>query len=219
MTHTDFPQAQMPPAAPRLQLRNLKSTHAGPITMSLAAGECVALVGASGAGKSVCLRMIADLDPCDGEVLLDGVARATWRAPHWRSMVVYQPAEPAWWDNTAEAHFLPAQRERAQALLPALHLKPAVWQGDLARLSTGERQRLALVRSLAMQPKVLLLDEPAAALDPESTLALEAVLRAHQEDGMAIVLVTHSAEQAGRMAQRQVRMVNGQLEQSCIPSA
>lgn len=212
MMHTDQPQV------PRLSLRNLQSSHAGPITLTLAAGECVALVGASGTGKSVCLRMIADLDPCDGEVLLDGVSRATWRAPHWRSMVVYQPAEPAWWETTAEAHFLPTQHERALALLQALHLKPAVWQGELARLSTGERQRLALVRSLAMLPKVLLLDEPAAALDAETTLALEAVLRAHLDDGMAILLVTHSQEQAGRMAHRQVRMVNGQLEQPCIPS-
>jgi ABC-type iron transport system FetAB ATPase subunit len=209
----------MPDVTPRLTLRHLQSAHAGPISLTLAAGECLALVGASGAGKSVCLRMIADLDPNEGEILLDGVGRATWRAPDWRSMVVYQPAEPAWWDATAACHFPPAQRERAQALLPALKLKPAVWENDIARLSTGERQRLALVRSLAMMPKVLLLDEPAAALDPETTLALEAVLRARMDEGMAIILVTHSQEQAARMAHRQVRMVNGQLELPCIPSA
>jgi len=206
-------------APPRLSLRQLQSAHAGPISLTLAAGECVALVGESGAGKSVCLRMIADLDPCDGEVLLDGVARATWRAPDWRGMVVYQPAEPGWWDDTAAAHFPPAQRARAQAMLPALKLKPSVWQGELARLSTGERQRLALVRSLAVAPKVLLLDEPAAALDPETTLALEALLRTHLDAGMAILLVTHSRDQAARMATRHVRMVNGRLEQPCTPSA
>jgi ABC-type iron transport system FetAB ATPase subunit len=211
----DFPQA----ATPRLSLRQLRSSHAGPISLNLAAGECLALVGASGAGKSVCLRMIADLDPSDGEVLLDGVSRSAWRAPDWRSMVVYQPAEPAWWDPTPESHFPPSLRARAQALLPQLKLKPEVWKGDLSRLSTGERQRLALVRSLAVAPKVLLLDEPAAALDHETTLALEAVLRTHLDDGMAIILVTHSAEQATRMAQRQVRMVNGQLELPCTPSA
>ena len=211
----DFPQTTVP----RLSLHQLRSTHAGPISLTLAAGECVALVGESGAGKSVCLRMIADLDPCDGDVLLDGVARATWRAPVWRSMVVYQPAEPAWWDSTPEAHFPPAQRAYAQALLPALKLKPAAWTGDLMRLSTGERQRLALVRSLACQPKVLLLDEPAAALDPETTLALEVVLRQQLDAGMAILLVSHSQAQAARMAHRQLRMVNGQLAQPCTPSA
>lgn len=213
--NSEFTQA----GVARLSLHRLQSTHAGPISLSLGAGECIALVGESGAGKSVCLRMIADLDPCDGEVLLDGVSRAAWRAPDWRSMVVYQPAEPAWWDRTAACHFPPAQHARALALLPVLKLKPAVWEGDLARLSTGERQRLALVRSLAMQPKVLLLDEPAAALDPDTTLALEAVLRTHLNDGMSIVLVTHSPEQAGRMAQRRLRMVNGQLEAPCTPSA
>jgi ABC-type iron transport system FetAB ATPase subunit len=211
----DSPQA----TPPRLSLRQLRSSHAGPISLSIAAGECVALVGASGAGKSVCLRMIADLDPCEGEVLLDGVSRSAWRAPDWRGMVVYQPAEPAWWDPTPECHFPPSQRERAQALLPRLLLKPQAWQGDLARLSTGERQRLALVRSLAGAPKVLLLDEPAAALDQDSTLALEAVLRTHMDQGMAIILVTHSAEQATRMARRHLHMVNGQLELPCTPSA
>lgn len=211
--------ASSPAPLARLAVRGLQSAHAGPISFSLGAGECVALLGESGAGKSVCLRMIADLDPCEGEVLLDGAARASWSAPAWRSKVVYQPAEPAWWDSTPQAHFPVDQRAHAPALLAALKLKPAVWQADMARLSTGERQRLALVRSLACQPQVLLLDEPAAALDPETTLALEAVLRQHLQAGLAIVLVTHSHEQAARMAQRQLRMVGGQLEQPCIPSA
>lgn len=211
----DSPQTRHP----RLSLHHLQSPHAGPISLTLAAGECVALVGASGAGKSVCLRMIADLDPCTGAVLLDGVDRAAWSGPDWRRMVVYQPAEPAWWEGTAEAHFPPAQRAHAQALLPALKLAPATWTTDVTRLSTGERQRLALVRSLASAPKVLLLDEPAAALDPETTLALEAVLQRHLDQGMAIILVTHGQEQAQRMARRHLRMVQGRLEQPCTPSA
>jgi ABC-type iron transport system FetAB ATPase subunit len=198
----------------RLALRELRSSHAGPITLDVAAGECVAIIGESGSGKSVFLRMIADLDPCSGEVLLDGTARETWTASTWRSMVVYQPAEPAWWEPTVEAHFSARQHDFARDLLPALNLKPEVWNAEIARLSTGERQRLALIRSLACKPKVLLLDEPAASLDLASTTAMEALLQTNLSDGMSIIIVTHSAQQAERLARRQLRMVHGQLEQT-----
>ena len=203
-----------PGCEPRLAIRQLQSSHAGPISLDVAAGECVAIVGESGSGKSVFLRMIADLDPCSGEVLLDGTARETWPASTWRSMVVYQPAEPAWWEPTAEAHFSREQSAFACELLAMLNLKPGVLQADLARLSTGERQRLALIRSLACKPKVLLLDEPAASLDPTSTIAMEALLRTNLSAGMSIIIVTHSDQQAERLALRLLRMAHGQLEQT-----
>lgn len=198
---------------PQLAVRQLRSSYAGPITLDLAAGECVAIVGESGSGKSVLLRMIADLDPCNGEVWLEGTARETWPASTWRSMVVYQPAEPAWWEPTAETHFSVAQRDFARQLLPMINLKPEVLTAEIARLSTGERQRLALLRSLACRPKVLLLDEPTASLDPTSTIAMEVLLQTNLNDGMSIIIVTHSPEQAVRLAHRQLRMAHGQLEQ------
>jgi ABC-type sulfate/molybdate transport systems ATPase subunit len=79
-------------------------------------------------------------------------------------------------------------------------------------LSTGERQRLGLVRALALDPRVLLLDEPTAALDQAATGRVEAELRRYLEGGAAILMVTHSAEQAGRMARRSWRMEQGRLE-------
>jgi ABC-type iron transport system FetAB ATPase subunit len=196
----------------RLAIRELRSSHAGPITLDVAAGECVAIIGESGSGKSVFLRMIADLDPCSGVVLLEGTSRETWPASTWRSMVVYHPAEPVWWKPTAEAHFSAGQRDFARHLLPALNLKPGVWNAEITRLSTGERQRLALIRSLACKPMVLLLDEPAASLDPASTIAMEALLQTNLRDGMSIVIVTHSPQQAERLAHRELRMVHGQLD-------
>lgn len=203
--------AEIPPAL-RLALRALRSAHAGPVDLDLARGECLAIVGESGSGKSVLLRMIADLIPNDGAVLLDGVARATWAAPAWRSMVVYQAAEPAWWEPTAQAHLAPEHWEHAQQLAAALRLKPAILGAELGLLSTGERQRLALIRVLVRRPRVLLLDEPASSLDGASTLALEAILRAELERGASVLLVTHSEEQAARLAQRRLRMAHGLLE-------
>lgn len=199
-------------AAPaRLVVHRLRSAQLGPVSFELAAGECVAVVGESGAGKSVLLRMLADLDPCEGELLLGGVARHRMAAPAWRAQVVYQSAEPAWWEASAAQHLRPEQLVRAGELLPLLKLKAGILQAELALLSTGERQRLALIRSLAGDPQVLMLDEPAAALDGAATLALEAVLQAAQARGMAILLVTHSPEQAARMAQRVLRLHGGAL--------
>ncbi|TQK01163.1 ABC transporter family protein [Pseudoduganella lurida] len=196
----------------RLALRALCSAHAGPVDLDLGRGECIAIVGESGSGKSVLLRMIADLIPNEGTVLLDGAQRASWTAPAWRSMVVYQAAEPAWWDATARAHLPASEQKRAQALADALKLRAAALDTDLELLSTGERQRLALIRSLACRPRVLLLDEPASALDAASTAALEALLRSELERGTSVLVVTHSEEQAERLGQRCLRMASGRLE-------
>jgi ABC-type iron transport system FetAB ATPase subunit len=201
----------------RLSVRKLRSLHGGPFSFDLHAGECIAIQGPSGAGKSVLLRMLADLDPHEGEAVLDGGAASTMPAPEWRARVVYQAAEPAWWEPTAGAHFTAGDRAFADGALTALGLAPAVLATDIDRLSTGERQRLALVRSLARQPVVLLLDEPTAALDPGSVAKAEALLRAALADGMAMLLVTHSADQAQRLAQRIFRLEGGQLTHEARP--
>jgi ABC-type iron transport system FetAB ATPase subunit len=196
-----LPEAS-PIKSPRLQVDALVSPHGGPFEVVVDRGECVAIVGRSGSGKSVLLRLIADLDPHDGEVRLDGRARSTWPAPQWRRQVVYQAAEPAWWAATARAHFAPPALSLAEAMLPSLGLATALLDTDITRLSTGERQRMALVRSLACEPLVLLLDEPSSALDQASTLALEALLAARVAAGLALVFVTHSREQAERVGHR-----------------
>ncbi|WP_295992057.1 ATP-binding cassette domain-containing protein [Rugamonas sp.] len=194
------------PMTARLQISALRSALAGPFSFALAAGECLAVLGPSGSGKSLLLRMICDLDPNSGEAWVDGAARAQMTAPQWRARVVYQPAEAAWWEPTAAAHFKPEQMERVHALLPRLNLSAALLDADIARLSTGERQRMALIRSLACAPRVLLLDEPTAALDEDAIAATEALLKAELQAGLSIVLVTHSRQQAARLCQRRLHM-------------
>jgi ABC-type multidrug transport system ATPase subunit len=97
------------------------------------------------------------------------------------------------------------------ATLAALGLAPALLDTEIERLSTGERQRLALVRSLARRPRVLLLDEPTGALDPDGVARVEALLREQLAAGMAILVVTHAGEQARRLAQRIFRLEQGKL--------
>jgi len=193
----------------RLVVRHVQSSFAGPFTFALHRGECIAVQGPSGAGKSVLLRMLSDLDPHGGDMLLDGHPCSSMPSPVWRSRVVYQAAEPAWWDLTVAQHLNAAQTAFVASMLPALKLEAHVLETPVDRLSTGERQRLALLRSLACKPAVLLLDEPTASLDPDSVLQVEELLKSFLEGGMAMLIVTHSPEQAHRLAHRCLRIEHG----------
>ena len=200
-----------PTAPPRLSIQGLQSAIAGPCTLDLQAGECLAIMGASGAGKSVLLRLIADLDPGNGRVLLNGQPRSQFSGPAWRQQVMYLAAEPAWWAELVMAHFPPDTKKELLQLATQLGLRNGFIDIPIAQLSTGERQRLALLRGLLRKPQVLLLDEPTAALDEDSITAVEQLLRSHQQHGLSLIWVTHSHAQASRVANRCLRLHERQL--------
>lgn len=193
-------------------LTDLKSPLAGPFDLSLPAGGCVAIGGHSGSGKSLFLRMIADLDPNSGEVALDGAARASFSGPAWRRRVPYVAAESGWWRDTVAEHFAPDQLGAARSLAARLGLAGDLIDGPVQRLSTGERQRLAIIRALVLESPVLLLDEPTGPLDPDSTTQVEAVLRERLEGGTGLILVTHDAAQGDRLGARHFVMRDRRLE-------
>jgi ABC-type iron transport system FetAB ATPase subunit len=202
----------MDATTPALRTQDLKSALAGPFDLDVERGGCVGVSGPSGAGKSLLLRMIADLDPNQGEVWLNGLARSSLAAPAWRRQVVYVPAESGWWDDRIAAHFPKLQLPAATALAARLGLPAGILDQPVARLSTGERQRLALIRALVVDSPVLLLDEPTSALDAAGTERIEAVLLERMAAGVAIVLVTHNPAQAERLAGRRFIMTAGRLE-------
>ena len=210
----------------RLSVLQLKSKSApslsasGLFNLTLAAGERVMLMGASGSGKSVLLRLIADLDPSGGDVLLNGRSRMEFTGPAWREQVMYVAAEPAWWSTELVAHFTPAAWQALPQWVQRLGMREAVLSTAVPQLSTGERQRLALLRALSRQPQVLLLDEPTASLDEDSVHAVEVLLEEQRAAGMAMLWVTHSRAQARRMGSEQgwrcLYLQDGQLREQSL---
>lgn len=194
---------------PALRIDGLATRLIGPVSFDIAAGECVALMGASGAGKSLLLRAIVDLDPSTGNVSVGDRVRSEMPASEWRRLVTLVPAESGWWADRVGDHF--PSRCDPTALIEALGLAGSL-EWEVSRLSTGERQRLAIARALCRKPEVLLLDEPAASLDEQATQHVEDVIRECCTSGMVVLLVTHDRRQAERMAKQVLRMSNGQVE-------
>lgn len=188
-----------------LQVIDVRPLGRGPYSLNIAPGECVSLRGPSGSGKSLLLRAIADLDPHDGQVLLDGTPSTSIAAPLWRKQVALLPVESQWWLDEVGAHFPTPFRPEDCPWLEPLGFTVEALHWQVSRLSSGERQRLALARALVNRPRVLLLDEPTASLDPHTIVAVEQLIAAYRRDTKAAVLwVSHDAQQAARVADRQL---------------
>ncbi|GMR19667.1 MAG: ATP-binding cassette domain-containing protein [Gammaproteobacteria bacterium] len=193
-----------------LRIEGLQREGLEPVTLTIKAGECVGISGPSGAGKSLLLRTLADLDPYVGEVYLGEHPCAEIEAPAWRRQVMLLPAESQWWYESVGEHFSKPDPRSFKAL--GFDQEVLTW--SVARLSTGERQRLALLRCLEQQPRVLLLDEPTASLDPESTKRVEAMIHDFLNDAQhSVVWVGHDSAQLLRVADRRFRMTDGVLEE------
>lgn len=192
-----------------LAVRGLTRPGLEPVSFALQGGEAIHISGASGAGKTLLLRAVADLDPSDGEVRLDGVERAELSPPAWRRAVRYVAAEPAWWTDVVAEHFSAPRDARERAA--DLGLEAGVFDKAVAGLSTGERQRLALLRALENEPKVLLLDEPTAALDAESTRSVAELLERALHGRAGLVVVAHDPYLADRLGGQRFKMTDGRL--------
>ncbi len=190
-----------------LELRNLDTLHLRGISLRIQDG-CFTLSGPSGCGKSLLLRALADLDPHTGEILLDELPQRATPAPLWRRRVAYLPADSHWWADRVGRHFSAID----PVLLNTLGFGAEVMDWDLARLSSGERQRLALARALALKPRVLLLDEPTANLDRASTGKVETLLLEYlSEPGRMALWVSHDLEQLTRVGTRHFRILDDAL--------
>jgi len=197
------------------------------VTLEVPAGSLTSLLGPSGSGKSTLLRIIAGLEtPDSGRVLIDG-NDVTHTRPQERDIgFVFQHYAPfqhmSVFENVAfglrvRKRPKPEVKERVEELLNLVGLTK--WAGQRPQqLSGGQRQRMALARALAVQPRLLLLDEPFGALDATVRAELREWLhRLHAESGVTTVLVTHDQEEAMEVSDRIAVMNTARIEQVGSP--
>ena len=191
-----------------LKVRDLKVHGLAPISFELQKGDCLVIRGPSGAGKSLLLRAIADLDEAAGDIVLNERNRDAITAAEWRRMVRFLAAQSGWWLERVDEHF--KDLDHAHKLAGQLDLPAKLFANPVAHLSSGERQRMSFVRALEDEPTVLLLDEPTSALDENSAELMEKKILALQQQGIILIIVTHSNAQAKRLATHTLTIEDGE---------
>lgn len=180
-----------------LTVKQLKHEVFGPVDLCLYKNQLVTLAGRSGIGKSLFLRCLADLEPHQGSIYLADVEQQQIAPTLWRRSVALLPAESKWWYSQVGEHF----HQLDMSLFNQFGFDEQVLSWSVNRLSSGEKQRLALLRLLQNRPKVLLLDEPTANVDPEMTSKVELLIQNYlQQQAAAVIWVTHDPTQAQRIA-------------------
>ncbi len=183
------------------------------VSFELASQMRLGLVGPSGSGKTLLLRSLVQLDAVDeGSIRFEGKPLAQWGLPRYRTRVIYLPQRPTLFEGTVEENLqlvfqLAVHRgrryERSQMveLLQQLNRAETFLEQAAPRLSGGEAQILGLLRVLQLEPQVLLLDEPTASLDPDSTAQVEALLEAwlRADERRACIWTSHDAAQIERV--------------------
>jgi sulfate/thiosulfate transport system ATP-binding protein len=201
------------------------------VSLSVASGELVALLGPSGSGKTTLLRIIAGLEtPDSGSVLLEGEDATSRNARERRVGFVFQHyalfRHMSVFDNVAfglrvrPRGLRPDEAEIGRRVRELLELVQLDFMANRrpSELSGGQRQRVALARALAVEPKVLLLDEPFGALDAKVRQELRRWLRRlHDDIHLTSVFVTHDQEEALELADRVAVMNHGVIEQEGTP--
>ena len=196
------------------------------VDLSVDTGETLTVVGPSGAGKSTLLRLLCRLDePTDGTVYLDGTDYRTLDPTVLRTRIGMVPQDPALRDGTVRENVTIGPRLRGESVEPGRVRSLLARVGlagyddrEVAALSGGEAQRVAIARTLVVDPEVLLLDEPTASLDPESQADIEALLaELLATSDRTAVLVTHDQAQVDRVADGVIRFVDGRIHSQGPP--
>jgi ABC-type Fe3+/spermidine/putrescine transport system ATPase subunit len=215
---------------PVLELRNLVKEFPGhravdQVSLTLERGGFYALLGPSGCGKTTTLRMVGGFEtPTSGDVLLNGVV-VNHQKPFERDVSTVFQSYALFPHLTARRNVefglrerkLPDAAARARAVLELVRMSDKQDRTP-AQLSGGEKQRVALARSLALEPQLLLLDEPLAALDPKLRKEMRSELKAMQrKTGITFLFVTHDQEEALSMSDGVAVMNQGRIEQFGTP--
>ncbi len=191
-----------------LKLEDLKIPDVEAVSLTIGPGECIGLCGDSGTGKTRLLRAIADMDEHGGQVYADETEQSDVSGHEWRCRVSLLPAESLWWYDCIGEHFTAHEHK-----LRLLGFDDDVLDWQVSRCSSGEKQRLAVLRLLAHCPRVLLLDEPSANLDSGNAARVESLIRDYLDTHNAMAIwVSHDPAQLERVTAANYRIADGRLQ-------
>jgi putative ABC transport system ATP-binding protein len=187
------------------------------ISFCVMPGEILTIIGPSGSGKTSLLRLLNRLEaPQSGRVLVDGAPACDIPVAELRRRVGMVFQRPSLFAGTVAENICYGPRLRgdcdvdAADLLSRVGLDESFAPRDPQKLSEGEKHRVAIARTLANRPEVVLMDEPTASLDPTATGTIEHLtLELNRREGLTIVFVTHDLAQAGRLGRRILLLVEG----------
>jgi iron complex transport system ATP-binding protein len=191
-----------------------------PCDFRMEAPELVCLIGPNGSGKTSLLHVLARIGGPSGDVRIDGRRPEALAPAERRRLLSYLPAsrDIAWPLAAEDVVRLGSDEAEARQAMAALDLAPFA-RRRVDRLSTGERSRVLIARALAPRPRLLLLDEPVANLDPLWQLRLMEILRVAVERGQGAVVAMHDLDLAARYADRLVLMEAGMIVADGEPGA
>jgi putative ABC transport system ATP-binding protein len=210
----------------RLEFQNVSYRHDGKdilrnISIGFSAGDYVSIVGPSGSGKSTFLRLCCHLiSPTGGRLLLNGKDMLLENPVELRKKIAYCFQTPTLFgdtvqDNVAFPYGIRGQKidtERVSALFARFCMKESCLAQEIRTLSGGEKQRIALIRTLLFKPEILLLDEVTSALDAENAAVVENAILGLNREGITVLWVTHNDAQSKRYADMLLTLENGQIK-------
>lgn len=190
------------------------------ISVSFEKGDYISIVGPSGSGKSTFLKLCSYLiSPTAGNIFYNNKDINEYNPVEYRKRVSYCFQTPYLFGNTVYDNILfpytirnkHVDMENVKKLLSTFKLDEGCLNEKVINLSGGEKQRIALIRSLLFKPDILLLDEVTSALDVDNTAIVEDVIKLLNDEGLTILLVTHNPEQSKKHANKLLTIEGGKL--------
>ncbi len=201
-----------------LKVEKLTTDIIGPLSFDINDNEILCISGPSGCGKSMLLRCLADLTPHSGTIDFKNKKLSEYSPPVWRKTVSLLPANSEWWHLTVGQHFEKTLlTDFIKSGLKKLGFAESALSWRIDQISSGEKQRFALLRLLQNKPRLLLLDEPTANLDPKATANTEDLIQQYQQSNhCSIIWVSHDQKQIKRVAQRHLQMHSGTFRPAAL---
>lgn len=191
------------------------------LSFDIEQGDFISVVGPSGSGKSTFFKLCCNLlSPTCGNILFEGKDYQDYNPVDLRKNIVYCFQTPYLFGRTVmdniefpyQIRNMKPDFERINTLFSTFHMSEEYLNKDVKNLSGGEKQRIALIRSMLFMPKILLLDEITSALDVDNTLIVENVIESLNKDGVTIMWITHNPEQSRKYANKILTIESGKIK-------